>query len=174
MSTQKQNHKQTIQSIEDHNPKNFPFKHAYGPRHRMAINFQGPGKTKQSFKDECDINVIMKRYAATGILPDYFNPMQPQYLDVTGYDFDKAMHLVAEASSMFHELPSHVRDRFKNDPGAFLDFCSNPENRQELAEMGLLKAESLRPMVERGAEQKPPKEAKNPVSGDSANISENA
>ena len=35
--------------------------------------------TQQSFKDECDINVILRRFAVTGELPD--NIRVPQYQD---------------------------------------------------------------------------------------------
>jgi phage internal scaffolding protein len=52
------------------------------------------------------------------------------------------MNFIAEAQSMFNDLPSSIRDRFANDPGTFLDFCSNDVNRKELAQMGLLSPEA--------------------------------
>lgn len=116
---------------------NLPFRTAYSPRLRVALSFAGEGKTKQSFKEECDINVIMSRYQQTGRLPDQLNPANPQYIDATGFDFDLAMNLVAEATSAFAELPSDIRSQFGNDPGAFLDFVADPENRSQLASMGL-------------------------------------
>lgn len=93
--------------------------------------------TKQSFKDECNINNIMARYEKTGILPDTLNPAEPQYIDATGFDFDLAMQLVAEATSGFNQLPASVRAQFDHDPGAFLDFVAKPENGQALVDMGL-------------------------------------
>lgn len=112
------------------------FRTPYGPKLKQSITFQGPGKTKQSFKDECDINTIMARYQVSGLI-DHFNPSQPQYLDCTGADYQLAMQTVASAMSMFQELPSSVRSRFENDPAKFLDFAQNPENLPEMAEMGL-------------------------------------
>lgn len=94
--------------------------------------------TKQSFKEECDINTIMSQYIQTGELPD-MRERAPQYLDVTGQDFQTQMEFVAGAHTMFHELPSSVRTKFGNDVAAFLDFTSNPNNRSEMAQMGLLR-----------------------------------
>ena len=38
---------------------------------------------------------------------------------------------------MFLDLPAKVRDRFKNDPGQFLEFATDPSNVDELVKMGL-------------------------------------
>lgn len=97
--------------------------------------------TDQSFKDECDINTIMARYQSTGELP-VLNGTQGQWLDVTEMDFQNHMNFLLEAQQLFDDLPSAIRDRFGNDPGAFLGFCSDPDNRPELARMGLLTPES--------------------------------
>lgn len=111
---------------------------AYSPPERHQLHFTGPGRTKQSFRDECDINTIMARYQATGELPN-LNQLAPQYLDATGYDYQEHQNFIAGANSMFHELPSGIRARFSNNPAEFLDFCSQEKNRPELAEMGLLR-----------------------------------
>jgi len=116
----------------------------YGPKMRVRIGFAAEGRTKQSFKDECDINVILKQYEKTGQLPASYNPTAPQYADVTGVDFQAAQNLIAEASTMFQRLPAKVRDRFENSPAKFLQFTSNEKNLPEMEEMGL-----LRPINER-------------------------
>jgi len=86
----------------------------------------------------------MGRYLANGEVPQ-INQQAPQYLDVTGYDYQSAMELVAGAQSLFEEIPSNIRNRFQNDPALFLDFCSNEKNREEMAEMGLLSVPSSHP-----------------------------
>jgi phage internal scaffolding protein len=81
----------------------------------------------------------MSRYIATGELPNIAE-RAPQYLDVTGIEFQASMDFIAGANTLFHEMPSNIRNRFENSPALFLDFCSQEKNRPELAEMGLLKA----------------------------------
>lgn len=97
------------------------------------------GRTKQSFKDECDINNIMSRFARTGVL-DFAARNEPRYGDCTGLDFTESMQRVAAANTLFQELPAKLRDRFKNSPAEFLDFVQNDANREEAMELGLLRA----------------------------------
>ena len=108
-------------------------------RERVATDCSGPSETLQQFKEECDINNIMKRYTQTGEW-SHVAAKIPQYLDVQVKDFSEAMDMVEGASEMFMELPSDIRTRFDNDPGAFLAFAENPENLAEMAEMGLTEA----------------------------------
>lgn len=114
---------------------------AYGPKLVIEHDFSQGGRTKQSFTAECDINNIMARYQKTGIL-DFVNQHEPQYGDATGADFAAAMQVVAEGQSMFNDLPSELRAQFDNDPAEFLEFVSNPANKKEMAQMGLLNPEA--------------------------------
>lgn len=125
------------------------FKTAYGPRHRVVQDPGGPSMTKQSFKDECDVNVIMRRYEMTGLLPE--SRQDAQYGDVTGLDYQEAMLLVADARSKFESLPARVRARFDNDPGAFLAYMEDPDPA-ELKELGLLNPEAIARLDQEAAE----------------------
>jgi len=148
---------------DDSNDNPPRFLSAYTKKNRVRISFTGPGRTKQSFKNECDINTIMSRYQKTGILPDMLNTANAQYLDVTGYDYQEAMQIVAGAQSMFNELPSAIRSRFKNDPAEFVEFTSNPENRQEMAQMGLLRPEAVAAMANPAPASATAQNASNPA-----------
>lgn len=111
----------------------------YSPKKRVALVFPEDSPfTKQEFKDESDINIILSRYNATGQMP-VINQAAPQYLDVTGMDFQTHMEVVAGAQTLFNSLPSALRNRFENDPARFLDFCSNPKNKAEMYTLGLLR-----------------------------------
>ena len=94
-------------------------------------------RTQQHHKDECDINTIVRRFALTGQLPD--NIRIPKYgdFDVVN-DYHSAMNAVATANEAFDALPAAIRTKFQNDPGAFVDFCSDEANREELIKMGLI------------------------------------
>lgn len=120
-------------------PSNPVFVTAYGPKQRSRVYFTLPDRAKQSFKAECDINVIMKRYEVTGQL-DHLAQRPPIYGDVPALDFQQAMGLVVEAREQFALLPSAVRDRFSNDPARLLAFLEDPSNRDEGVRLGLLKA----------------------------------
>lgn len=97
----------------------------------------GPGLTKQSFRDECDINRIMKRYAQSGTLP----PGLPgTYGDFTGPgELLDAYELVKNAEEQFNALPSALRERFHNKPAEFLAFVGQEKNREEAEKLGLLR-----------------------------------
>lgn len=102
--------------------------------------------TDQSFKAESDINTIMARYQSTGEMP-LINQSYPQFLDVTEQDFQSHMNIIAEANQLFAQLPSKLRDRFGNDPSAFLGFVSDADNRSEMARLGLFTPDVTRAIL---------------------------
>ncbi len=93
-------------------------------------------RTKQSFRDECDINLIMARYVKSGVV-DHVAKHRGSYGFATSLTFHDSMNLVVRAQSMFDELPAEVRKRFGNSPGDFLDFVQDPANAEAMREMGL-------------------------------------
>lgn len=119
----------------------------YTPRARRGIIFAAQGRTKQEFARECDINNIMSRYLKTGII-DHVRDSAPQFLDATGLEFQSAMELVAQAESLFEELPSSIRNRFENDPRQLLEFVHDPANVAESVAMGFLDPAKLPPSNE--------------------------
>lgn len=96
----------------------------------------GPGKTKQQFTKECDVNCIMAKYQKTGNL-DHYNEHGAMYGEFTSVEFQEAMQIVEVAEEMFADLSSSARAKFNNDPAQFLDFVQNPDNADEMYEMGL-------------------------------------
>lgn len=114
-----------------------PYRHCASPRVRVALHFDGPGKTLQAFKEECDINRIMKRYQQTGVI-DHVNRVEPKFGDVDAVDFQTALHVVMDAEARFFALPSEVRDRFGNDPARLLAFVSDRANLEEAVKLGLV------------------------------------
>lgn len=116
-----------------------------------------PTRTQQHFKDECDINTIVKRFGVTGELP--IGTRAPRYGDFTGVsDFQTAMNAVARANEAFDALPASWRKRFDHDPQKFLEFCEKEENRDEAVRLGLVMpaAADLAASAPKG-EETPPK-----------------
>lgn len=101
-----------------------------------------PTRTQQHQAEEADINTIVRKFGITGQLPQ--NVRAPTYLDFEDViDFHSAQNAIIAAKESFMKMPANIRASFDNDPGAFVDFCSNPENRDELKKMGLLAPEPV-------------------------------
>lgn len=99
---------------------------------------------QQHFKDECDINTIVKNFGLTGQLPnDLAVPQSGDFLDAM--DFHSAMNVVRASEEAFMQMPADVRARFANDPGRFLDFVNDDANRDEARKMGILVPEAPAP-----------------------------
>lgn len=121
------------------------FRTAYSPHVRVSFETTGLSRTKQSFKNECDVNNILKNYNKTGVMPENFNP--GEYRDLDGTDYQEYMQTVASANSMFEELPSAIRKRFKNDPAQLLSFVHDDKNVAEAHKLGLLRDDYSRPEI---------------------------
>lgn len=92
--------------------------------------------TKQSFKDECNINKIMDRFQRSGAI-DHYTTRSHEYGDTSAPDYLEANLIIANANTMFEELPSSIRAKFENDPAKFLEFVQDDKNAQEMVSLGL-------------------------------------
>jgi len=102
----------------------------------FGITTPGESRTQQAFKDQVDINNIVKRYAsgALGPLPT----REAVYADFTGpTDLQGAMERVAAARGGFMRLPADVRAAVGNNPVALLAALEDPDQAAELRELGL-------------------------------------
>lgn len=114
-------------------------------RPRLTLNTGPDSPVKQEFKEECDINVLMKRYQKTGLFPQ-FPGQQPRYISNIGMpDYQESLHIVMAAQEEFAALNSELRKRFDNDPAKFLEFCNDPSNGDELIKLGLREAPAPEP-----------------------------
>lgn len=96
----------------------------------------------QSFKDEADINYIMRRYATTGYLtdPNKRPTRVPRSGDFTTsqVDFLEAQNTVLRVQATFNSLPAALRRELNNDPGELLNWLANPANNDQAAQLGLI------------------------------------
>lgn len=113
-----------------------------------------PGRTKQSFRKEVDINTIVAKAAKTGLV-DWVNANQAQYGDFTEVKtFHEAQNMIINAEAQFQSLPAEIRKHFDNDAGTFLEVASDPKNHDEMVKLGLAEA---KPKVEPKAPVPAPK-----------------
>lgn len=102
--------------------------------------------TIQSEKDNCDINVIMNRYATCGTpLPSRTDGVQPVYADVSELgDYMQNYQRCKQAEEMFNALPSALRKELDNNPANLLPFIQDKKNESRCIEYGLIN----KPIVE--------------------------
>lgn len=125
----------------------------------VPITFTSPSLTKQCFKDESDINFIVKKFGlhhsvnkdgsinTSNIPEEYFTSLSSSGVsDVSAYSslldgksYQDVLNAIASVSTSFEYLPSAIRSRFKNDPSLFLDYVKNPDNIPEMTKLGLIK-----------------------------------
>lgn len=109
-----------------------PFK-----RYRSTAPIGGPSVTKQSFKEDCDVNVIVNKFMSGGELT-HLNRLAPQFGDVSSaVDLQAALELVEDAWEEFERLPARVRSACDNSPVNFEHMISSEEGRAELARLGM-------------------------------------
>lgn len=103
-----------------------------------GLAFEDDSLTVQSDAEDADINNIVARFGLTQELP--YGVQVPVYDDFTNYptDYHAAQNFIIEANNIFMEYPAHIRSRFDNDAGKFLDFVSNSENRDEAIKLGFI------------------------------------
>lgn len=110
------------------------------------VNFvKGSSRTKQAFKDECDINRIMRKYQKTGLI-SHIREGGRWGEDVSNaQDFQTSLNIVIAAQAAFAALPSDIRNKFGNDPKKLLAFIDDPKNEQELVTLGLARPKEVIP-----------------------------
>lgn len=96
----------------------------------------GVSMTDQSQAADADINVIVRRFGLTGVMPPLHRV--PEYGDFAGIsDYRTALEAVQAAAEHFNAMPAEVRAEFFNDPQVFLEFCHDSKNLPRMRELGL-------------------------------------
>lgn len=117
--------------------KKRPLQSNYQPHKRVQLTCNDPSLAKQHLKDECDIDFILKKHRETGMLT-HINTGKPNYGDfMTSSDYHEAMNAMHKANESFATLPSEIRAKFANNPADFIAFAQDPQNAQEMIDMGL-------------------------------------
>ena len=94
-------------------------------------------RVQQSDKHLTDLNKLLEPAMLKGALRHSVK-FAGQYDDIPYSDYQSAQMKIAEAKTMYEELPMNIRKEFKT-PGEFLKFVQNPQNGKRMQEMGILK-----------------------------------
>ena len=109
----------------------------FSERVPVKRSFEGAkSRTKQSMRDECNVNNIMAKYKKTGLVPVATG--QAVYADVSGeVDYLEMQRRVIAVGNIFQRLPASLRARFDHDPAKYIEFITNPANDEEAVKLGL-------------------------------------
>lgn len=128
-------------------------------RRRVTSNTSGESMSHQSFAQESDINFIIKKWSESGLDPSRQSGA-PQYGDFTEFvDYKDACDLVFAAQDEFMQLPSEIRDLFKNSPEELINFVTNPANEEQAISLGLLPQKHDNQGHQKGQKNSPPPSA---------------
>ncbi len=89
------------------------------------------GRTKQSFRDECDINLIMQRAAQGGTI-SHLEKYEGVYADFSDFDFFEHTQKLTQGREVFDDLPAEIRREFGQSPAAFFAYVNDPQNINDL------------------------------------------
>ncbi len=96
----------------------------------------GPGKAKQSMKDECDVNLIVARFTETGFMSHVSSGI-PSFVDVSELtDYRSALEHVRSVTEYFAGFPAKVRAEFGNDAVAFMEYLESGATPEDLEALG--------------------------------------
>lgn len=117
MTTKKRNHAGNI---------------AYRVYHQEPTELPDSLRTQQQFRDECDINRIVKN-AERGIPPRFLARGTPQFGDFSNTpSIEEAYDTIQRAHSAFMNLPSQLRLELDNDPANINRLTQDQAERYKL------------------------------------------
>ena len=97
----------TQKNVLSGNFKKHYMRSAYAKPVQSKINCDD-GITEQHHAEQCDVNNILATYMKTGVLPA-IDP-NAQYGDLSDFDYQSMQNQIANARSLFEQLPENVED----------------------------------------------------------------
>lgn len=99
-------------------------------------------RTKRSFKDECDIALIMERAKKGKAVPFASREAFCGDFD-TAQDYFEVQKKKVALDEQFMKLPAEVRARFGHDAGKLIEFLCDDANAEEAVKLGILAPKEL-------------------------------
>ncbi len=122
----------SMQMIGNHHQKTVKGEHRKGEL--IQNEDYSDGRTKQCFKDECDIEKIMARADRAGTI-SHLDKYQGVYADFSDYDFHAQTAQLTRGREIFDDLPAELRQEFGQSPAKFFAFVNDPSNLDKLREI---------------------------------------
>ena len=130
-------------------------------RYRPTIKCKkSENKAKQSFKDQCDINKIIKKYTEAGELPRTHG-REPVYRDHQNANFTEVQMNIAGAKTLYAELHPSIQEKFES-PEDFINGLTDPDRIPEMINKGI-----VREILPQGSPKPSPQPGGDPTASDS-------
>ena len=98
-----------------------------------------PSKTDQQYKDDCDVNEIIRRYKKDGIVPHVKN-INAQFADVSDIpSLMEGIERIDAAKEEWLKVPASIRKKHGNSVVNFYNWLADPANQDEAVKLGLKK-----------------------------------
>lgn len=95
-------------------------------------------RTRQEFRQECDLNWIISRYTPEALIESY-NSFKGHFGDYSEVpDYGVARERVKELNAWFDSLPAKIRRKFNHSVCECVDFLEDRANFDEAVSLGLL------------------------------------
>ena len=105
-----------------------------------------PTMTQQQFKDECDVNNILRKHGHDPVAFQALTRPGGVYADFSNItEYREMLDTVMNAQDAFSALPAHLRYRFGNDPAQLLEFIQDGKNYDEGVKLGILTPKQTNP-----------------------------
>lgn len=107
----------------------------YTPFEKPTIDASKDGLTKQSFKDDCDMNIIVRKYQQSGFV-DHINRQNPNFGIAPNSDFYQTQLAIANVKSLYENLSDVSRGRFAS-VSDLMEALIDPARITELTDLGI-------------------------------------
>ncbi|MDR1168644.1 MAG: hypothetical protein LBK53_07145 [Heliobacteriaceae bacterium] len=133
---------------------NFITRYNYKPAKGIVNNEES--KTYQECKDDCDINVLYRRFLVKGLTPPNVKSLEARYADISeARNYEDLLNIQEDVKGMFGSLPSEIRSACDYNVDTFMELISSNFDDPELQKLQSATLDKLG-MVERKQElQKP-------------------
>lgn len=108
------------------------------PAH-AGISFTKPSMTQQQFRDESDMNNIVRSALNTGDMSVFQPDQRAEFYDCTDFeDYQTSLNFLRDVEDDFESLPAKTRKLFGNNVDRYVQFMVDPANHAKAIEIGLL------------------------------------
>lgn len=153
-----------------------PFITRYNYEPVKGIENKEESKTFQECKDDCDINLLYKKYLSKGFEPPNVVQLEQRYADISNAkSYEDLLNVQEDVKILFDSLPSQIREGCNYDVDTFLEVIGSPTDNKEVKEfqteifdkLGMLDRKEVFAEMQRAVEEeKLPDVDPTPVTGE--------